>query len=354
MAGNSIGTILRLTTFGESHGPALGGVLDGFPAGILIDEDFISCEMERRRPGRNRFSTQRNEQDRISFLSGIMDGRSTGTPLAFMIANENQKSHDYSQIKDIYRPSHADYTYSMKYGNVDWRGGGRSSGRETSARVAAGALAKLFLKEKGIEIHAGIRAIGRVKDESDDFSWPFGNDFDAVNSSFVKAFQDEIDRAREDCDSVGGIIECRIFNLPAGLGDPVFDRLEAGLAKAILSIGACKGFEYGLGFRSASMKASEINDEMCMKDGKANFITNNSGGILGGISTGECVTFHAAFKPTPSISRPQRTVTKDGHETIIEIKGRHDPCIVPRAVVVVEAMAALTVADFYLRWKAYE
>lgn len=353
MAGNSFGTLLTLTTFGESHGMAIGGILDGFPAGIAIDEDFITDEMERRRGGKNRFSTSRSEEDRPEILSGVFEGKSTGAPICFVIRNKEQKSRDYSDIKDVFRPSHADYTYFMKYGNVDYRGGGRSSGRETACRVAAGALAKLFLQEKGIEIHAGIRSIGTVSDPSDEFSYPFGNDFGAVNSDMVPLFEKEIDEARAARDSVGGIVECRISGVPAGLGDPCFDKLNAALARAVMSIGACKGFEIGEGFRAAHMRGSSYNDEMYVKDGKAAFRTNHSGGILGGISSGETIIFAAAFKPTPSISRTQNTLDRGLNEREIEIYGRHDPCIVPRAVVVVEAMAALTIADYYLRENAY-
>lgn len=354
MAGNSFGTLLTLTTFGESHGRAIGGILDGFPSGIAIDEDFIISEMERRRGGKNRFSTSRCEEDRPEILSGVFEGKTTGAPICFVIGNKEQKSNDYNDIKDVFRPSHADYTYFVKYGNVDYRGGGRSSGRETACRVAAGALAKLFLREKGIEIHAGIRSIGMVKDPSTEFSYPFGNDFGAVNSDMVPLFEKQIDDARAANDSVGGIVECRIFGVPAGLGDPCFDKLNAALARAVMSIGACKGFEIGDGFRTAQMRGSSFNDEMHVQDGRVAFRTNHSGGILGGISSGETIIFSAAFKPTPSISRIQNTVDRQMNERKIEIHGRHDPCIVPRALVVVEAMAALTIADFYLREKAYE
>lgn len=354
MAGNSFGTLLTLTTFGESHGRAIGGILDGFPSGIAIDEDFIISEMERRRGGKNRFSTSRCEEDRPEILSGVFEGKTTGAPICFVIGNKEQKSNDYNDIKDVFRPSHADYTYFVKYGNVDYRGGGRSSGRETACRVAAGALAKLFLREKGIEIHAGIRSIGMVKDPSTEFSYPFGNDFGAVNSDMVPLFEKQIDDARAANDSVGGIVECRIFGVPAGLGDPCFDKLNAALARAVMSIGACKGFEIGDGFRTAQMRGSSFNDEMHVQDGRVAFRTNHSGGILGGISSGETIIFSAAFKPTPSISRIQNTVDRQMNERKIEIHGRHDPCIVPRSLVVVEAMAALTIADFYLREKAYE
>ncbi len=354
MGSNSTGRILTLTTFGESHGLALGGILDGFPSKILVNEEFIQSEMERRRGGKNRFSTQRSEEDRVKILSGVFEGRSTGAPIAFIIENSNQRSRDYSNIKDVFRPSHADYTYFKKWENVDYRGGGRSSGRETAIRVAGGAFAKLFLKEKGIEINAGVRAIGSCKDVSDRFNPPFNNPLSAIDETLLPRFEEEIDRARMAQDSVGGIIECRITGVPAGLGEPTFDKLNARLAQAIMSIGACKGFEVGRGFDIACKRASDVNDEMYIKDGKPAFKTNNSGGIQGGISNGEEIVFRAAFKPTASISRSQNTINRLGEETKLEITGRHDPCIVPRAVVVVEAMAALVIADFFLIWRAYE
>ena len=360
---NSFGNNIQVTLFGESHGEAIGVVIDGLAAGLALDLDHVQKRMAQRQ-AKGRISTQRHEPDAIRIVSGWFEGHTTGTPLTILIENTNTRSKDYERTRYRLRPSHADYTAFAKYdGFQDFRGGGHFSGRLTAPIVAAGAIAQQLLEQNGVFIGSHIL---RCHSESDH---PFATDeptlkeqilrlndldFPVLDEESAGRIHAVMEAAANDGDSVGGIIECRIFNLPAGLGDPVFDRLEAGLAKAMLSIGACKGFEYGLGFRSTSMRASEINDEMCLKDGKAHFITNNSGGILGGISTGECVTFRAAFKPTASISRPQRTVTKDGHETIIEIKGRHDPCIVPRAVVVVEAMAALTVADFYLRWRAYE
>lgn len=354
MSGNSFGKMLTVTTFGESHGPALGCVVDGYPAGIEIDEDFIQRELARRAPGQNRFSTQRREEDRVEILSGVFEGKSTGCPIAMLIRNTDQRSRDYSRIKDVFRPSHADYTYWMKYGNADYRGGGRSSGRETSMRVASGALAKLYLASHGITVTAGVRAIGSVRDTSDAFTPPFDNSISAVNSTLVPLFEKEIDEARLSSDSVGGVIECRAEGLPAGLGEPVFEKFSSSLAAAVMSIGACKGFEIGDGFALASMRGSQANDEMAVKDGRPAFLTNHSGGVLGGITNGNTVIFTAAFKPTPSIARSQRTVTKDLEETRLEITGRHDPCIVPRAVVVVEAMTALVCADFLLRARAYE
>ena len=354
MAGSSFGRLLTLTTYGESHGPALGGVLDGYPAGIEIDFDFIQSEMDRRRPGHSRLTTQRREDDRIELLSGVFRGVSTGAPIAFMIRNMNQKSGDYVALESVYRPSHADYTYNKKWSNVDHRGGGRSSGRETSMRVAAGALAKLALRKKGIRLVAGVRSIGRIADSGIPFTPPFDNPVGAVDPSLAPAFMMEIDDARMALDSVGGVIECQIQGVPAGLGEPAFGKLDADLAAAVMSIGACKGVEIGLGFEIARHRASEVNDQMCIRDGMPCFITNNSGGIQGGISNGETIVLRAAFKPTPSIAQSQRTVTKDGRETTIEIHGRHDPCIVPRALVVVEAMCALTLLDHYLVWRAYE
>lgn len=354
MAGDSIGKALVLTTFGESHGEAIGGILDGYPAGIEIDTSFIQSEMDRRRPGRDRFSTQRKEADRLEILSGVFEGKSTGSAIGFMIRNEDQRSRDYSAIKDIFRPGHADYSWWMKYHNTDYRGGGRSSGRETASRVAAGALAKLALKEYGITVRAMIRSIGTARDESGIWPEEIDLDFPASSTQMAERFKEEIDSARRDSDSVGGTIECRIDNLPAGLGEPVFDRLGADLAKAVMSIGACRGFEFGRGFESAALRGSEMNDSLFIRDGKVCFDTNNSGGIQGGVSNGEPVVFRAAFRPTPSIARPQKTVTKNLEETTVEIKGRHDPCIVPRALVVVEAMASLVVLDHLLRFHSYE
>jgi len=353
MSSSSFGRLLTLTTFGESHGKALGGVVDGYPARIRIDEEFIKHEMDRRRPGGNKLGTSRSEEDDVIILSGVFEGFSTGHPIAFMIENRSQKSKDYSEIANLYRPGHADFTYMKKYGIRDYRGGGRSSGRETSCRVAAGALAKLFLKEKGITIDSATIRIGSVSYQGNPFTEERDTELLAP-LSVAPRMRNAILDAKADGDSVGGIIECRIKGVPAGLGDPVFEKLDANLAKAMLSIGACKGFEVGLGFKASEARGSENNDEMRFSNGKEMFLSNNAGGILGGISTGEEIIFRAAFKPTPSISKGQSTVTCSGEEVGISIKGRHDPCIVPRALVVVEAMAALTIMDAYLVNEAYK
>ena len=354
MAGNTIGKVLALTSFGESHGPALGGVLDGYPAGITVDTLFIQSELDRRRPGTGRHTTARNEADSLEILSGVFEGRSTGMPIAFIIRNTDQRSRDYSTVRDVFRPGHADYSWWMKYHNVDYRGGGRSSGRETAVRVAAGALAKLLLRRSGISIQGIIRAVGNVSDPSHDFPLHPSRLVPASSEQLEAAYLDEIERARMDQDSVGGIVECRITGVPAGLGEPVFDRLGADLAKAVFSIGAVRGFEFGRGFACAELRGSQMNDKLEMRDGKVSFLSNNSGGIQGGISNGEDIVFRVAFRPTPSISQEQKTVTRAGSDIMITITGRHDPCIVPRAVVVVESMAALTVADHLLRAGCYE
>lgn len=354
MAGNSFGTLFRITTFGESHGDALGVIVDGFPAGIDIDISFIQSEMDRRRPGSTSLGTKRDEKDAVKILSGVFEGKSTGCPIMMMIENETQISRDYTAIKDIFRPGHADYTYYEKYGIRDYRGGGRSSGRETSARVMAGSLAKLFLRSKGIEISAGAVEVAGVKAVYRKWNPPFENDLCCPDSSKYPLMVQKIKDAQNNMDSVGGIIECHITGVPAGLGEPCFGKLDAALASAMLSIGACKGFEMGDGFASARSKGSENNDEMYLKAGKPAFKSNHAGGVLGGISNGNDIIFRIAIKPTPSIAKEQKTINTKGEEELISIKGRHDPCIVPRAVVVAEAMAALVIADLYLIGSCYE
>lgn len=328
MAGSVFGTLFRITTFGESHGKAIGVVIDGCPAGLALSEELIQPYLDRRRPGVQSFTTSRREADRAEILSGVFEGRTTGTPIAILLKNEDQRSRDYGNIASLFRPGHADYTFDMKYGFRDYRGGGRSSGRETAARVAGGAVALLFLKELGIDIHAGIDAIGGMPYEES---------------------EEVLSRAAADGDSLGGIISCRISNLPAGLGETVFDKLDADLAKAMMSIGAVKGVEIGDGFQAASLKGSENNDSMRMHDHNVVFTSNHAGGILGGMSTGSDISLRLAVKPTPSISLSQDTVTRNGEDTDLVIKGRHDTAIVPRAVVVVEAMAGLVIADHMLR-----
>ncbi len=350
---SSIGKLLTLTTFGESHGVALGGVVDGYPAGIEIDEDFIESEMARRRPGSTTLGTQRSEDDIPRILSGVFNGVSTGTPIGFVIENKTQRSSDYGEIAHKYRPGHADYTYDMKYGIRDYRGGGRSSGRETSCRVFGGALAKLLLRKEGISVNAGVIEAGGIK--AVNYSWnpPFKGPLYAPENRNLPDMEKAIRDAKMDTDSVGGIIECRIENMLPGLGDPVFDKLDATLAHAIMSIGAVKGIEFGSGFDAARKKGSENNDAMRAENGKVEFLSHNAGGILGGISNGDDIVFRVAIKPTASIAKEQLTITDTLENTTISVHGRHDPAIVPRAVPVIEAMAALVIADHLLIERAY-
>ncbi len=351
MSGNIFGKALTLTTFGESHGIAVGGVLDGFPAGIEIDVDFIQKELNARRPGQSSLTTARNESDKIEILSGIFENISLGTPIAFLIRNNNAKPGDYETLKSLYRPSHADYTYEKKYGIRDYRGGGRASARETAARVAAGAFAKLLLKKAGIKITAWTSAIGTVNTVIEKF------DISDIENSPVrcpdKKASDKmaklIESAAKEGDTLGGIVSCKAEGVRAGLGEPVFDKLNADLGKAMLSINAAKGFEIGGGFDMATKRGSEVNDAFVNKQGEIKTVTNNSGGIQGGISNGEDIFFRVAFKPVATIMKPQQTVDKSGNETLLLPGGRHDVCVVPRAVPIVEAMAALVLADHYLR-----
>ena len=350
MAGSTFGNIFKMTTWGESHGEGLGVVIDGVPAGITVDTGFIQAMMDRRKPGNSKFSTPRSEADEIHILSGVFEDKTTGTPISMMVRNTSQRSKDYSEIASYYRPGHADYCFDEKYGFRDYRGGGRSSGRETLSRVAAGAVAKLFLKEQGININAYTRAIGPVSIDEAAFdpAEVFDNELCMPDKVAYEKAAEDLKECMAQGDSAGGIIECVIDGVMPGLGEPVFDKLDAMLAHAIFSIGAVKGFEIGEGFNAASLQGSENNDEFCMKEGKVDKLTNHSGGILGGISDGSPIIFRAAVKPTPSISKMQRTVNKNGEEIEISVKGRHDPVIVPRAVVVVEAMAAMVIADAVL------
>ena len=349
---NTFGNIYRLTSFGESHGPAIGGIIDGFPAGITIDMTFVQEELNRRRPGQSRLTTSRKEPDTVEFLSGIFEGKSTGCPIAFEVRNTNQHSQDYSNLKDLYRPSHADYTYSMKYGLRDYRGGGRSSARETIARVVAGALAKLALREIGIVIKAYTSQVGHIKLGNDYTAY----DLHAIESNPVrcpdaeKASQMEalIESVKAEGDTIGGVITCVIQGCPVGLGEPVFGKLHAALGSAMLSINAAKGFAYGQGFDGMELKGSQQNDILFNRDGKITTKTNHSGGIQGGISNGQDIYFKVAFKPVATVLKPQETVNKEGQEEILQVQGRHDPCVLPRAVPVVEAMAAMTILDYYL------
>lgn len=353
MRGNTIGTLFKVTTYGESHGSGIGVVVDGCPAGLSIDENFIQSELDRRKPGQSKIVTQRKESDTATILSGIFNGLSTGVPIAIHIPNEDQKSKDYDHIKDIFRPSHADFTYHNKFGLRDYRGGGRSSARETAARVAAGAIAKLLLNHFGITIHAYVSQVGNIKLDNfitTDFSKIEDNIVRCPDMSKADEMIELISSIRKQGDTVGGMVTCQILGCPAGLGEPVFDRLHADLAKAMLSINAAKGFEYGTGFDSVEMKGSQHNDSFFTdENGKISTTTNYSGGIQGGISNGMPIYFNVAFKPVATIVQAQDTVDIDGNTAIAEGKGRHDPCVVPRAVPIVEAMAAITLADHILR-----
>ena len=361
MAGNSFGNIFSISTFGESHGKAIGVIIDGCPPNIEIDEEFIQSELDKRRPGQSKITTQRKESDTAQILSGVFEGKSTGTPIAILIPNEDQRSKDYSHISDKYRPSHADYTYQMKYGIRDYRGGGRSSARETAARVAAGAIAKLFLKQHGIEIFAHVSGVGDIeapnfdtKDLSALLSIRESNIARCADPATAHEMIEFIDGVRKSGDTVGGRISAIIRHVPVGLGEPVFDKLHADLAKAMMGINAVHGFEYGSGFEGSKLRGSEHNDIFSKEEGKVVTKTNFSGGIQGGISNGMDITFKVAFKPVATIMRDQDTLNQAGDETTISGKGRHDPCVVPRAVIIVEAMAALVIADHLLRHNAYQ
>lgn len=347
MSGNIYGTLFRLATYGESHGPAIGGVIDGCPAGIALDFEAIQRDLNRRKPGQSAIVTQRKEPDEVSFYSGIFEGKTTGTPIGFAIHNTNQKSHDYSHIKDSYRPSHADYVYDEKYGIRDYRGGGRSSARETASRVVAGAIAKQFLAP--ISIQAYVSSVGTLTMNTPpsqvDFSTIEENPVRCPDPKMAEEMEAYIKQIRKEGDTVGGIITCVIKNVPVGLGEPAFDKLHAELGKAMLSINAVKGFEYGSGFEGTQMKGSKHND-LFNTDGTTQ--TNRSGGIQGGISNGMDIYFNVAFKPVATIMQHQETINSKGEKVDMQGKGRHDPCVVPRAVPIVEAMAALVLADFSL------
>lgn len=350
MAGSSFGTVFRITTWGETHGRGVGVVIDGCPAGLALCEEDIQKYLDRRKPGQSRFTTKRNESDTVEILSGVFEGRTTGTPISLMVRNKDQRSRDYSAIAEVFRPGHADYTFDAKYGFRDYRGGGRSSGRETLARVAAGAVAAKVLKELGISLNAYTRSIGPVSIDPARFDLALReeNALYMPDAEAAKTAEHFLEKKMKEQDSAGGVVECRITGMPAGIGEPVFDKLSANLGKAVLSIGAVKGFEIGDGFAAADLAGSENNDPFYMKDGQVRKGSNHSGGVLGGMSDGAEIIFRAAFKPTPSIARQQDTVTRSGEETAIEIHGRHDPVIVPRAVVVVETMAAAAVLDLLL------
>ncbi|MGM0943807.1 MAG: chorismate synthase [Bacteroidota bacterium] len=354
--GNTFGKLFRITTFGESHGVALGVTIEGCPAGLTIDENFIKTEMQRRKPGQSKITTQRKEEDEIEILSGVFEGKSTGTPIGIIIRNADQKSKDYSHIADKFRPSHADYTYFEKYGIRDYRGGGRSSARETAARVAAGAIAKMLLAQKGIKITAYVSQVGELslnKNYRDlDFSEIENNIVRCPDPQAADQMIQLIDSVRKDRDTIGGVVSCVIENTPVGLGEPVFDRLHAELGKAMLSINAVKGFEFGSGFEGVKMRGSQHNDAIVKDGDQIKTKTNHSGGIQGGISNGEDIYFRVAFKPVATIMQDQESINEAGDSVTVSGKGRHDPCVVPRAVPIVEAMAALVIADYLLLAKS--
>lgn len=351
MAGSTLGTLFKITTWGESHGPATGVVIDGCPSGLSLTSEDIQNHLDRRRPGQNKFTTSRRETDRAQILSGVFEGRTTGAPISIMVKNENQHPHDYEQLKDCYRPGHADYTLSAKYGFRDYRGGGRSSGRETIGRVAAGAVASRILSEFDIKLTAFTRAIGdiTVPESACRYGQIHENVLYMPSNDYAEKACTYLEHCVKNQDSAGGIIECQVTGLPAGIGEPVFHKLDAALAGAVMSIGAVKGVEIGDGFASSHATGSSNNDSFHMENGKPVKETNHSGGTLGGISDGSPLILRASVKPTPSISREQRTVTCDGKDTAISVAGRHDPVIVPRAVVVVEAMTAMTLVDLIMQ-----
>lgn len=353
MAGNSFGQVFKVTTFGESHGKAIGVIVDGCPAGLAIDEAFIQKELDRRRPGQSNIVTQRKESDTVQILSGIFEGQSTGTPIAMVIYNDDQRSGDYSHIADKFRPSHADYTFFAKYGIRDYRGGGRSSARETAARVAAGAIAKLLLQAQGVQVNAYVSQVGSLKVEKSYQSLDFNNieatDVRCPDLDMAQQMIDLIKAVRKDGDTIGGVVTCVVQGCPPGLGEPAFDKLHADLAKAMMSINATKGFEYGSGFEGVTLRGSEHNDLFYNDKGVIKTRTNHSGGVQGGISNGMDIYFRVAFKPVATIIPEQESVNEAGEAITVVGRGRHDPCVLPRAVPIVEAMTALVLADHWLR-----
>ena len=349
---NEFGIIYRLTSFGESHGAAVGGVVDGMPAGITIDVDEVQRQLNRRRPGQSAIVTQRNEKDRVRFLSGIFEGVTTGTPIGFVVENEDHHSNDYSNIRDVFRPSHADYTYTSKYGIRDYRGGGRSSARETIARVVAGALAMQALGQIGVTVTAYTSQVGNIALDNDyrhyDLSTIESNEVRCPDADAAARMHELIRQVQADGDTIGGTVTCVVKGVPVGLGEPVFDKLHARLAFAMMSINAAKGFDYGMGFDGVGNRGSQMNDAFICTDGHISTTTNRSGGIQGGISNGEDIYFRVAFKPVATLLRDVETIDKDGRATTLHARGRHDPCVLPRAVPIVEAMAAMTIFDMYL------
>ena len=350
--GNTFGNLFKLTSFGESHGSMIGGIIEGCPAGLEINKDLIQKDLDRRKPGQSKVTSSRKEDDKVQFLSGIFEGKSIGTPIGFLIPNINSKSHDYSNIKDVFRPSHADYTYEEKYGLRDYRGGGRSSARETACRVVAGSIAKQLLNNYGIKISAYVLSIGNIF--ADEKNVDLNKDYD---SNIVRCPDNDasekminlIKELKSKGNTVGGQIKCVISGVKPGFGEPVFDKLHADLGKAMLSINAVKGFEYGSGFSGSHMTGSEHNDEFMVENGNVSTKTNNSGGIQGGISNGEEIYFKVAFKPVATIMSKQNSIDKEKNNVELRVKGRHDPCVVPRAVPIVESMAAIVLADHLLR-----
>lgn len=349
---NTFGNIFTLTTFGESHGEAVGGVVDGMPAGIPIDTDFIQSELGRRRPGQSKITTSRNEPDHVELLSGVFEGLSTGCPIGFIVRNRNQHSKDYDNIKNMYRPSHADYTYTQKYGTRDHRGGGRSSARITISRCVGGALAKMVLRRLGVSVKAYTSQVGDIELDRDytkyDLNLIDTNAVRCPDTDTAQRMERLITAVKADGDTIGGVITCVIQGCPVGIGEPEFGKLHAALGAAMLSINAVKGFEYGMGFDGVAGRGSEMNDIFASKDGGIQTLTNHSGGIQGGISNGEDIFFRVAFKPVATVLTEQPTVDKEGKGTLLTVKGRHDPCVLPRAVPIVEAMAAMTLLDYYL------
>ncbi|MBR5240743.1 MAG: chorismate synthase [Muribaculaceae bacterium] len=349
---NKFGTIFTLTSFGESHGVAIGGVIDGMPAGIAVDMEFIQSELDRRKPGQSSIVTQRKESDKVEILSGVFEGVTTGTSIGFVVYNTNMKSKDYDNLRNIYRPSHADYTYSQHYGVRDHRGGGRSSARETIARVVAGAFAKLALRELGVKVTAYTSQVGAIELDRDykkyDFSLIETNAVRCPDVEAAERMSELIAEVKREGDTIGGVITCVASGVPVGWGEPVFDKLHAKLGSAMLGINAVKGFEYGMGFDGVANRGSQMNDVFVCDNGKVSTLTNNSGGIQGGISNGEDIYFRVAFKPVATLLQPIDTIDVDGNKTSVTAEGRHDPCVLPRAVPVVEAMAAMVLLDSYL------
>ncbi|MFP6712581.1 MAG: chorismate synthase [Rhodospirillales bacterium] len=353
MSGNSFGHLFQFTTFGESHGPAIGCVVDGTPPNIPLSEEDIQVWLDKRKPGQSRFTTQRQEADQVRILSGVFEGKTTGTPIALLIENTDQRSKDYEEIKDLYRPGHADYTYHQKYGNRDYRGSGRASARETASRVAAGAIARKVLGET-IDVRGALVQMGPHKIDHEKWDWAEidNNPFWCPDAEMAKSWESYLDGIRKEGSSIGAVIEIVARGVPVGLGNPVYDKMDADIAKGLMSINAAKGVEIGAGFGAAELSGEENADEMRMVDGRPAFLSNNAGGILGGISTGQDIVARFAVKPTSSITTPRRTITTTGEETEVSTKGRHDPCVGIRGVPVGEAMVACVLADHMLRHKA--